>query len=140
MLPNLKSDRYLKEKQYFADKVKSLGGEAIIVSAEYDDKLQIDQANELMDQGVKVLVVNSVNLTTASAIVRNAHEKHVTVIAYDRIISSPDLDYYLSFDNVKVGKLMAQYALKLKPEGKYYILGGDKADQNAVLVKKGQTF
>jgi len=138
MLPNLKSDRYVKEKQYFIDKVKELGGEAIVVSADYDDKLQIEQANELMTQGAKVLVINSVNLTTAAAIVRNAHEKNVEVIAYDRIIFSPELDYYLSFDNVKVGKLMAQYALKLKPEGKYYILGGDKADQNAVLVKNGQ--
>lgn len=138
MLPNLKSERYTKEKQYFSDKVKELGGEALIVSAEYDDKLQIEQANELIKQGAKVLVVNSVNLTTAAAIVRNAHEKNVEVIAYDRIIFSPDLDYYLSFDNVKVGKLMAQYALKMKPEGKYYILGGDKADQNAVLVKNGQ--
>lgn len=138
MLPNLKSDRYVKEKQYFTDKVKELGGEALVVSAEYDDKLQIEQANELIKQGVKVLVVNSVNLTTAAAIVRNAHNKNVEVIAYDRIIFSPDLDYYLSFDNMNVGKLMAQYALKLKPEGKYYILGGDKADQNAVLVKNGQ--
>ena len=138
MLPNLKSDRYVKEKQYFTDKVKELGGVALIVSAEFDDKLQIEQANELIKQGAKVLVVNSVNLTTAAAIVRNAHDKNVKVIAYDRIIFSPDLDYYLSFDNMNVGKLMAQYALKLKPEGKYYILGGDKADQNAILVKNGQ--
>ena len=138
MLPNLKSDRFEKEKQYFSEKVKELGGEVIAVSADYDDKLQIDQANELMSQGVKILVINPVNLTTAAAIVRNAHENHVEVIAYDRIIFSPELDYYLSFDNVKVGKLMAQYAMKLKPEGKYYIMGGDKADQNAILVKTGQ--
>jgi D-xylose ABC transporter substrate-binding protein len=138
LFPNMQSDRYLKEKVYFTEKIVELGGEAIIASAEYDDKLQIQQAQELLNQGVKVLVVNVVNQNTAAAIVRYAHEKDVKVIAYDRMIGNCDLDYYLSFDNVKVGTLMAEYALKLKPEGNYLLFGGDKADKNAVYVKKGQ--
>ena len=138
LFPNMKSDRYIKEKVYFTEKINELGGEAIITSADYDDKLQIQQAQELLNQGVKVIVVNSVNQNTAAAIVRYAHDKDVKVIAYDRMIGNCDLDYYLSFDNVKVGKLMAEYAVKLKPEGDYLLFGGDKADKNAIYVKRGQ--
>lgn len=138
LIPNTKIERYKKEQVYFEEKIRELGGEAITLSAEYDDKLQIKQADELISKGVKVLVVNCVNQNTAAAIVRNAHEKNIKVIAYDRMISNCDLDYYLSFDNVEVGKQMAEYAMKLKPEGNYILLGGDRADKNAIFVKNGQ--
>lgn len=131
-------DRYNKEKQYFIAKIQELGGEALIASAENNDQLQIQQASDLIKQGVKVLVVSSVNLNTAAAIVRNAHDKGVKVIAYDRLINNCDLDYYLSFDNEKVGKLMGDYVTRIKPYGKYILVGGDKADQNAIWVKSGQ--
>jgi D-xylose transport system substrate-binding protein len=138
LIPNSKMGRYLKETAYITEKANELGAEVIMLCAEYDDKLQIDQANELIEKGAKVLVVNCVNLNTAAAIVRNAHEKGVKVIAYDRIIKNCDLDYYLSFDNVKVGRLMAEYVVKLKPEGDYFLMCGDRTDQNALLVKEGQ--
>ena len=139
LLPNMVSARYQKEKEAFIQKAQELGCTAIVTSADYDDKLQISQASELIGQGVKVLVVNPINGNTAAAIVRLAHEHNVQVIAYDRLIKNCKLDYFLSFDNEKVGRLMAEYVLKIKPEGKYILLGGDKADQNAVWVKKGQT-
>ena len=138
LLPNLVSDRFQKEKVYFSEKIKELGGEALVTSADYDDHVQIRQARELIDQGAKVLVVNPLNLNTAAAIIRDAHDKHVPVIAYDRLIRNCDLDYFLTFDNEKVGKLMASYVTKIKPDGRYILLGGDKADQNAVWVRKGQ--
>jgi D-xylose transport system substrate-binding protein len=138
LLPNMVSDRYLKEKIYFSEKIRELGGEALVTSGDYDDQKQIKQASELIEQGAKVLVVNPLNLYTAAAIIRDAHEHGVPVIAYDRLIRNCDLDYFLTFDNEKVGRLMADYAINIKPEGKYILLGGDKGDQNAVWVKKGQ--
>jgi D-xylose transport system substrate-binding protein len=138
LIPNSKMGRYLKETAYFTEKAKELNADVQILSAEYDDKLQIEQANQLIKEGAGILVVNCVNLNTAAAIVRNAHDKGVKVIAYDRMIQNCDLDYYLSFDNVKVGRLMAEYAVKLKPEGKYFLMSGDRNDQNALLVKQGQ--
>lgn len=138
LFSNTSIDRYVKERQYFTAKIQELGGEALTASAENNDQLQIQQGADLIKQGVKVLIVNSVNLNTAAAIVRNAQDKGVVVIAYDRLIGNCDLDYYLSFDNEKVGKLMGDYVTKLKPNGNYVLLGGDKADQNAIWVKSGQ--
>lgn len=138
MLPGLTLDRCARERDFFSDKVKELGGEVIATEAQNSDQLQISQAQELVRQGVKVLVVMSVNNVTAAAIVRYAHDHDVKVIAYERIISNCDLDYFLTFDNVKIGELMAAYAIKYKPTGKYLLFGGDKRDQNAVWVKQGQ--
>jgi D-xylose ABC transporter substrate-binding protein len=138
LLPNMVSGRYLKEKVYFAEKIKEANGEAIIVSADYNPQRQIDQADSLLKEGAKVLVLNPLNLNTAAVIIRESHKYNVPVIAYDRLIKNCDLDFFISFDNVKVGKLMADYIINLKPEGNYILLGGDKSDQNAVWVKKGQ--
>ncbi len=137
LFPNMVSDRFKKEKVYFTKRITELGGEVLTESANYDDKLQIQQANELISKGVKVLVVNSVNLYSAAEIVRNAHNKGILVIAYDRLICNSDLDYYLSFDNEKVGILIADYVIKKVPEGNYLIFGGDKRDLNAVSVNNG---
>lgn len=138
MTPNLKDDRYKKEQVFFGQKIKELGAEPLVASANDDDKLQIRQAIDMINQGVEVLVVDAVNLNTAALIVREAHKKNVTVIAYDRLIQNADLDYYLSFDNEKVGELMAEYAIKNNTSGNYILLGGDKADKNAIMVKSGQ--
>ena len=62
----------------------------------------------------------------------------VPVIAYDRLISDADLDYYVTFDPTKVGELQAEYALKNKPKGNYVLIGGAPTDNNALLVRKGQ--
>jgi len=80
----------------------------------------------------------AVNSNTAAEIVRDAHNAGVKVIAYDRIINNCDLDFYISHNNYNVGKYMADYALHLKPEGNYLMLGGDKSDRNAIFVKTGQ--
>jgi D-xylose transport system substrate-binding protein len=138
LLPNLILKRFVKEKDLFSEKIKELGGSAIILSSENNDNLQIQQAKDLIDQGIDVLVVCAVNGSTAASIVRAAHTKGVPVIAYDRLIRNCDLDYFLTFDNEKVGELMAEYAIKIRPSGKYILLGGDRSDQNAKWVKNGQ--
>ena len=137
LIPNIIDDRFPKDRDNFTAEVKKLGGEVIAMECKNDDKIQIQQAQDLIDQGVKVLAIICVNKNTAATIVREAHKKGVKVIAYDRIISNCDLDYYVSFDNVKVGELMALGALKVKPEGNYMLLGGDKSDQNAIWVREG---
>jgi D-xylose transport system substrate-binding protein len=138
LLNNMKTERYKKEQVFFTDKLRELGGEAIVLSADYDEVLQMKQADDLIKQGIKVLVLNAVNFNTAGAIVRLAHKNSIKVIAYDRLINNCDLDYFVSFNMEKVGIYMAEYVTKIKPEGKYIILGGDLADKNAIFINKGQ--
>jgi len=126
------------EEQAFKAKASALNCEAVFTDAQSDEALQRKQAKELIDQGVDVIVVMAVNAYTAAEIVREAHAANVKVIGYDRLIHNCDLDFYISHNNYDVGKLMAEYALKVRPNGDYLVLGGDKSDKNAIFVKTGQ--
>ena len=71
-----------------------------------------------------------------------ANAQNVPVISYDRLITNSDIDYYVSFDNRRVGRLQGQsLTAKLKsigkPNGPIIMLNGDPADNNAHLFKQG---
>ena len=126
-----------KNVKCFKEKALQLGVEVIDKDARSSESEQYNQAVELINQGVKVLVVYAVNTVSAAAIVRIAHKEGVKIIAYDRMIKNCDLDYYVTFDSQKVGEYMAREAIVQKPKGNYLLLGGDKGDDNADLVKSG---
>lgn len=138
MFPYTTSARMQFEEKFFKAKAAEMNCEAIITDAKNDEALQRKQAMELLEQGVKVLIVMAVNAYTAAEIVREAHNRGAYVIGYDRLIFNSDLDFYISHNNYNVGKYMAEYALKKKNNGKYLLLGGDKSDRNAIFVKTGQ--
>jgi D-xylose transport system substrate-binding protein len=137
MFPHTTGSRMAIEEKIFKTKAAELGYEVLVTDAKNDENLQREQALDLINKGVSVLVVMAVNAYTAAEIVRDAHKAGIKVIAYDRLISNCDLDYYLSYNSYNVGKYMAEYSLKLKPEGKYILLEGDKSDKNAVKVRQG---
>ncbi len=85
-----------------------------------------------------MLVVAPHNAKTTATIVEAAHKLKVPVIAYDRLILDSDVDLYISFDNVKVGELQAEYLVKRKPTGNYVLIGGAPTDNNARLFRDGQ--
>jgi len=131
--------RWLRDKDIFVDKVKALGGEIFVGFAGNDAEKQKQQAIKMIDDdGIKVLVIVPVNSVLAADIVKYAHTKKVKVIAYDRIIRDCDLDYYISFDNVQVGKMQAEGIVNLQPKGRYGVIGGSPKDYNSILLKLGQ--
>ncbi len=67
-----------------------------------------------------------------------AAARGIKVIAYDRIIKNCNLDCYLSFDNIRIGEIQAEYLTKIKPKGKYAILGGAPEDNNTNQLRIGQ--
>jgi len=137
LIDSFATARWQKDKLFFEEKVKSLGGQVLVKSAEGNELTQYNQAIELIEQGVDVLVVVATNTITAAAIVREAHKSNVKVIAYARIIKNCDLDYYISFNVEKIGELQADYVTKRIPQGKLVLLNGDIADINAVKEYNG---
>ncbi len=130
--------RWHKDKEQFVKKAMDLGASVEVQIAQGDDMKQFNQAKGLIKQEVDILVIVPVNLETAAAIVKMAHKAGIKVISYDRLIKNADLDYYISFDNVKVGELQAQYMVKLIPKGKYVLIGGSINDNNSYLLQLGQ--
>ena len=138
LLDTLVEERWQRDRDLFVERVKELGGETIVKAANRDAALQEQQARELLDQGVKALVVVAADAEKAAAIVAAANEKKVPLISYDRLIREADVALYVSFDNVKVGRMQAEYLLNQAPKGNYLLIGGSPNDNNAKLLRQGQ--
>lgn len=132
-------ERWYRDRDMFTEKVKELGGEVLLEVAYSDTEAQIKQIRRLIEQGVDVLVIIPTEDGTALApVITEATKKGIRVIAYDRLITNADIDYYVSHDGEMVGALMATYMIGKRPKGVYAILSGPDADANANLFKTGQ--
>ena len=131
-------ERWIKDKELFIESVDKLGGETIVKASQGDAELQFRLAEEILDEGIDVLVVIPSDMYLAANIVKLAHQYAVPVISYDRIIKDCNLDFYISFDNIQVGELQADYLTTVCPKGNYAILGGAISDNNSFLLRLGQ--
>ncbi|PKG24881.1 sugar ABC transporter substrate-binding protein [Niallia nealsonii] len=137
ILDTLKDERWYKDKGLFEEEVKNLGGQVKTLAANGLDDVQVKQAELLIQEGVDVLVVVPHNADIASEIIDIAHQNKVKVISYDRLIKNSKVDYYISFDNVKVGELQVSELIKKKSKGNFAYIGGAESDNNAVLFRQG---
>ena len=138
LIPAGEGYRWIIDQGYIEEAAQKAGVEVVTLSANNDENLQQKQAHDLLESGVDVLIVVAANSNTAAAIVRDAQDKKVPVIAYDRIIKNCDLDYFVTFEGEKIGTLMTDHALSLKPKGNYILLFGEASDMNAQIIKDAQ--
>ena len=124
LLDSLKEERWHRDQDLFVERAKELGAEVSVKAANGDAALQEQQAKDVLAEGAKALVVVPVDTEKAAAIVALAAEKKVPVISYDRLIRNADIALYVSFDNVKVGRMQAEYLLNKAPKGNYILIGG----------------
>jgi D-xylose transport system substrate-binding protein len=142
LLPDSKSsvrwetvDRPFLKKAFDAAGVKST-----IQNAEGDKSTQQQQAEQAITNGAKVLLLVNLDSGSGAAIAANAKSQGVKVIDYDRLTLKGTSDYYVSFDNVKVGKLQGQGlvdCLGSKKGASIAELNGSPTDNNATLFKQG---
>ncbi|MGJ7911629.1 sugar ABC transporter substrate-binding protein [Neobacillus sp. LXY-1] len=137
LIDTLKDERWYKDKKLFEGQIKSLGGQVKTLAANGLDDVQLKQAELLIEEGVDVLVVVPHDATMSAKIVDLAHKAGVKVISYDRLIKDAKVDYYVSFDNVKVGELQATEILKKVSSGNFAYIGGAESDNNAILFRMG---
>lgn len=131
-------ERWKKDGDFFEQRVSELGAEVIRQVCNGNEQLQNEQIENLLTSGIDVLVIVPHNSKTTASAVASAHASGIKVIAYDRLIRDCDLDYYISFDAVKVGELQAKYLLEKSPKGNYILIAGSPTDENAILFRKGQ--
>jgi D-xylose transport system substrate-binding protein len=137
-MDTLKEERWQRDRDLFVARAADLGAEVLVQAANGEDALQNQQAENLLTQGVDVLVVAPHNAEVAASIVESAKRQGVPLISYDRLIRNSDVDLYISFDNVKVGEEQARYLLARAPRGNYVLIGGSPTDNNARLFRQGQ--
>ncbi|CDF97627.1 D-xylose ABC transporter substrate-binding protein [Avibacterium paragallinarum] len=137
-IDDLRLERWQKDRDIFVKKAESLGAKVFVQSANGDATAQISQIENMINRNVDVLVIIPFNGEVLGNIIGEAKREGIKVLAYDRLINNADLDFYVSFDNEKVGELQAQSIVDVKPEGNYFLMGGSPVDNNAKLFRKGQ--
>ena len=143
LLPDSKSsvrwetyDRPLLQKAF-----EDAGVDVDISNAEGDKSTQQQQAEQAITNGAKVILLVNLDSGSGAAIAANAKSQGVKVIDYDRLTLDTDAnDYYVSFDNEKVGKLQGTGLVDCvgdKQGAQIAVLNGSPTDNNATLFKNG---
>lgn len=135
---DFETERWPVEADILQKLYEEQGCKVIVQVANHDAKLQNDQIDNMVTQGCQVLVIVAEDGAAAATAVDKASAEGVYVIAYDRLIKTPNLACYISFDNVEVGRVQARGVLAVKDSGNFVLLGGSPTDNNAILFRKGQ--
>lgn len=130
-------ERWEVDRDIFIAKARELGAEVIVQNAYENSERQIEIIRDMVSQGVDALVIIAYEKDALADAVEFARNNGVIVIAYDRLILNANVDLYITFDNVQVGKLMGEEAVKVIPEGRYLILNGAETDNNAFYFRDG---
>ena len=143
-MPTKSSARWIDDGNNIVAQLKAKGYNPDLQYADDDIPNQLAQIENMVTKGAKVLVVASIDGTTLTDVLQKAADKGVKVIAYDRLIKgSPNVSYYATFDNFKVGVQQATSlvdALGLKDgKGPFNIelFGGSPDDNNAFFFYNG---
>ena len=144
-MPTSSSLRWISDGNELKTALEGMGYSVDLQYAEDDIPNQLAQVENMVTKGAKVLVIGSIDGTTLSAVLQNAADQGVKVIAYDRLIrESGNVDYYTTFDNFQVGVLQANSLVKGleqrfgddKPWN-VELFGGSPDDNNAFFFYDG---
>lgn len=143
-MPTKSSQRWVDDGNNMVKQLEELGYKTDLQYAEDDVDKQIEQIENMIVKGAKILVVASIDGTALTNVLQKAADEDIQVIAYDRLImETPNVSYYATFDNFQVGVLQASYieeALNLKEEAGPFnieLFGGSPDDNNAYFFWDG---
>ncbi|PIM73150.1 sugar ABC transporter substrate-binding protein [Streptomyces sp. JV178] len=109
-MPTKSSERWIADGNNVEANLKKLGYKTKLVYGEDDPDQQVGQIENLITQGVKALIVAAIDNKSMNNVLQQAKDANIPVISYDRLIlGTPNVDYYASFDNEKVGELQGGY-------------------------------
>ncbi len=116
--------------------IEAAGDEYISADAQSSSEKQLSDVDALIAQGANVLIINAWDKDAIGPAIEKAAAEGIPVVGYDRLIEDARA-FYLPFDNVGVGKIIAEEVMKAKPDGNYAIIKGDPGDPNADFLRSG---
>ncbi|WP_426348709.1 multiple monosaccharide ABC transporter substrate-binding protein [Alloiococcus sp. CFN-8] len=143
-MPTKDLQRWVQDGENMEKQLKDAGYDVDLQYASNDVGTQVSQVENMIANGVNVLVISAIEGDSLGTVLAQAKEKDVTVIAYDRLLMNTDaVSYYATFDNYMVGTKQGEYieeALDLENAAGPFnmeILTGDPGDNNAKFFYGG---
>lgn len=131
-------ERWLRDRDMFVSTAQSLGAEVNVQVAGGVVEEQISQIEYFIKKKMDVIVVIPIDGNALYDVLKEAKEKGIYVICYDRIVENINADLYITIDNEKVGTLMGEALIKACPDGgNIFAINGSPTDGNVAEVVKG---
>ncbi len=134
---NFQEERWKTDEAAIKGALDAAGAKYISADAQSSAEKQKTDIEQLISQGANVLIVLAQDSAAIAGTVDDAVGKGIPVIGYDRLIENPKA-FYVTFDNVEVGRMQARAVFAAKPKGNYVFIKGNSADPNADFLRGGQ--
>lgn len=116
--------------------IEAAGNEYISADAQSSAEKQLSDIDALIAQGVDALIINAWDKDAIGPAIEKAAAEGIPVVGYDRLIEDART-FYLTFDNVGVGRIIAESVFAVAPKGNYAIIKGDPGDPNVGFLRQG---
>src|SRR6056297_1980159 len=134
---NFQEERWKTDEAAIVSALEEAGAEYISADAQSSSSKQLSDVESLVAQGADVLIILAQDTQAIIPAVQAAWNNGIPVVGYDRLIDD-DRAFYLTFDNVEVGRMQARAVLEAQPRGNYVMIKGSPTDPNADFLRGGQ--
>ncbi len=134
---NFQEERWKTDEAAIQEALEAAGAEYVSADAQSSSTKQLADIESLIAQEVDALLILAQDTTAIGPAVQAAADAGIPVIAYDRLIED-ERAFYITFDNVEVGRMQARAVLEQAPEGNYVMIKGSPTDPNADFLRGGQ--
>ena len=134
---NFQEERWQTDEAAIRGALDAAGATYVSADAQSSASKQLSDIESLIAQGVDALIVLAQDAAAIGPAVQAAADEGIPVIAYDRLIEDSRA-FYLTFDNVEVGRMQARAVLEQQPSGNYVMIKGSPTDPNADFLRGGQ--
>lgn len=134
---SFQEERWKTDEAAMKSVLAAAGAKYISADAQSSNEKQIADIEGLIARGANALIILAWDSAAVLSGIEKAKAEGIPVVGYDRLIEDPGV-FYLTFDNVEVGRLQARAILKKVPKGNYVFIKGYQADPNADFLHGGQ--
>jgi len=134
---NFQEERWKTDEAAIVEALKAAGAEYLSADAQSSSSKQLSDIESLIAQGADALIILAQDSQAIGPAVQAATDEGIPVVGYDRLIDDPRA-FYLTFDNVEVGRLQAKAVFEAAPKGNYVMIKGSPTDPNADFLRGGQ--
>ncbi|MDD9715161.1 D-xylose ABC transporter substrate-binding protein [Dinoroseobacter sp. PD6] len=134
---NFQEERWKTDEAAIKAALDAAGATYVSADAQSSSAKQLSDVESLIAQGVDALIILAQDSQAIGPAVQAAADEGIPVVGYDRLIEDPRA-FYLTFDNVEVGRMQARAVLEQAPEGNYVMIKGSPTDPNADFLRGGQ--
>lgn len=134
---NFQEERWKTDEAAIKAALDAAGASYVSADAQSSSAKQLSDIESLITQGVDALIILGQDTAAVVPAVQAAADEGIPVVAYDRLIEDSRA-FYLTFDNIEVGRMQARAVLAAAPKGNYVMIKGSNTDPNADFLRGGQ--